>query len=135
MIFRNGYNYDVDQASLESGLECKDPSLTSQSSADEADINTLVRRFGLTGTMPQGLKVPEYGDFDVVMDFQSAQNAVLAAQKSFMAMPADVRARFVNDPQVFLEFCANPENADELVKMGLAIKKDPVIVPTPDVPA
>ena len=42
---------DMDEASVEAGLECKDDSLAVQSQRDEADINTIVRRFGLSGEL------------------------------------------------------------------------------------
>lgn len=126
------YNYDADAVSNETGLECKDPSRTRQSDAAEADINTIVRNFGLTGQLPQGVRIPEYGDFDVVSDYRSAVEAIRNADASFMAMPADVRFKFSNDPQQFLEFCANPENLEEMRKLGLAV---PAAVPPPESPS
>ena len=37
-------------------------------------------------------------------------NAVRGAEESFMAMPAEVRSRFGNDPQAFVEFCSDEAN-------------------------
>ncbi|WNK14703.1 MAG: internal scaffolding protein [Microvirus sp.] len=122
-VARDGYNYDVEAAGLEDAIECKDASLTQQNMKDEADINVLVKRFGITGVMPQNVVAPTYQDFEDVFDYQTAQNAILEANKAFMAMPADVRSRFGNDPQNFVEFASNPENVDEMVKMGLAVAK------------
>lgn len=116
---RSPYNYDTGVASDESGLACLDPSLATQEARDEVDINTIVRRFGLTGELPQGLRAPSYGDFTGIGDYQSALNAVLAAEATFNQVPAEVRARFANDPQRFLAFCSDPANADELEKLGL----------------
>lgn len=99
-------------------------SLTVQADAEDADINTIVRRFHLTGSMPQGLRPPTYADFDEVFDFHSAQIAVARATEMFMAMPADVRSRFSNDPQIFLDFAENPDNIDDLRAMGLAVPKE-----------
>lgn len=121
-------NYDPDQASDETALTCHDPSLTRQSEKEEADINTIVRNFGVTGRLPESIRVPTYGDFDQVNDFQSAMEAINQANRSFLAMPAETRARFFNDPQVFLEFCSDSRNLDEMRKMGLA-------VPLPEPPA
>jgi len=121
VFVRNEYNYDMDEASVEAGLECKDDSLAVQSQRDEADINTIVRRFGLSGELPQGVRAPTYGDFEDIVDFQSAMNAVRGAEESFMAMPAEVRSRFGNDPQAFVEFCSDEANLDEMRKLGLAI--------------
>lgn len=124
-VLREPGNYDADQVSLDTGLVCADESRTQQSMRDEADINVLVKRFGVTGQMPVSVRIPEYQDFDAVFDFQSAQNAILQAQASFNAMPAEVRSRFDNSPQRFLEFCANPANLDEMRKIGLAVPKEP----------
>lgn len=125
MIMRSAYAYDVDEASLETGLRCEDVSRTVQSQKDDADINVIVRRFGLTGTMPVGLVPPVYQDFDGVFDFQSAQNAVIRARDSFMAMPAEIRKRFNNDPQEFVVFCSDEKNLPEMRKLGLAVPEPP----------
>jgi len=121
VFVRNEYNYDMDEASLESGLECKDESLAVQSQKDESDINVIVRRFGLSGELPQGVRAPTFGDFSDVVDFQTAMNAVRSAEESFMAMLAEVRSRFANDPQAFVEFCSDEANLDEMRKLGLAV--------------
>ena len=38
-----------------------------------------------------------------------------------MTMPADVRARFNNDPALFVDFCSDEANLDEMRKLGLAV--------------
>lgn len=119
VFVRSPYNYDTDKASDESGLACKDVSLAVQSQRDEVDINTIVRRSGLTGQVPENIRLPEYGDFTGVGDYRDAMNAVIGAEKSFMLIPADIRAKFDNDPQVFLEFCSDASNRDALKEMGL----------------
>lgn len=107
--------------SVATGLACCDPSLAHQSFKEEADINEIVRRFGLTGVIPQGLKVPTYQDFEDVFDFQTAQNALVAADRAFMALPAEIRKRFGNNAGEFVDFCSDPKNLDEMRKMGLAV--------------
>lgn len=119
--------YDVKAASLAASLTCTDPSRTVQSQKEEADINVIVKRFGITGQLPQGVKVPTFGDFMVVDDYRTAIEAVREAQKSFLKMPSEVRDRFHNDPQLFVEFCNDARNLDEMRKLGLA-------VPVPDTP-
>lgn len=99
----------------------KFPDKTVQSEKDNCDINVILRRFRVTGQMPPGsTRVPSYGDYDAAGDFQSAMNVIREAQEQFAALPSGVRARFGNDPQMFLEFCSKPENVDEMLKMGLA---------------
>lgn len=114
-------DYDPDMVSFETGLECLEPGRTQQHQAEEADINTIVRRFGVTGKLPENVRAPTYADFDEIVDFQSAQNAIIQARDSFMRMPAGIRARFDNDPGAFVDFCSDEANRDELVKLGLAL--------------
>lgn len=123
MFLRTPYNYDTNAVSDETGLECLDESKAIQSQKEEADINTIVRRFGLTGQLPVNARMPEYGDFTGITDYQSALNAVMSADETFMQMPADVRVRFGNDPKKFVEFCLDPANAEEAAKLGLTVEK------------
>ena len=120
-FLRSAHNYDRDLASNESGLRCDDPSLTQQQFKDEADINTIVDRFMKSGVLPTPVNMPQFIDYEGVFDFQTAMNAVRAADENFMRMDAKVRARFNNSPQEFLEFFANPENTQEAIRLGLAI--------------
>lgn len=120
MFLRAPYNYDVEKASDEAGLSCKDGSRTKQSFKEEVDINTLVKRFGLDGALPQNVRMPVTGDFTMVPgDFHALANSMRLAQESFDAMPARVRARFHNDPAEFVDFCLDDANRDEAVKLGL----------------
>ena len=118
---RSAYNYDMDEASEVSGLKCMDKSLCQQEFADECDINTIVRRFGLTGELPQSVMVPFNADFEGVVDFKSAMNLIVASQEAFMEMPADVRARFGNDPAKFVDFASDERNRSEAARLGLLV--------------
>lgn len=133
MFIRNPYNYDRDAASKASGLVCEDESRAIQSQKKDADINVLVKRYGLTGTIPQSFRPPTYQDFEGVFDFRTALHTVMAAEESFMSVPAEIRARFQNDPQQFLEFCTDESNLDEMRKLGLA--KPAQVEPSAPVPA
>lgn len=124
---RTPFNYDRDEASIASGLACQDPSRTQQNFAEESDINTIVKRFNLTGELPSNFRAPQYGDFDGIADYQSALNQVMAANDAFMSMPAGLRARFHNNPQNLIEFLSREENRDEAVRLGLL--QPPVKVP------
>lgn len=116
---RSAYNYDRDTVSVNCGSLPGGRSLTQQEFKEEADINTIVRRFGLTGKLPDSPRLPVSGDFTGVGDYQSALNAVLEAEAQFMALPAQLRARFENDPQRLMTFMADDRNRDEAVKLGL----------------
>lgn len=120
VFLRTPYNYDTLAASRESGVDASvEPSLTHQSFAEEADINTIVKRFGLTGELPSNVRMPEFADFTEVHDFKTAMDAVARSREAFEAMPADVRARFGNDPAAFVDFCTDSSNLEEARKLGL----------------
>lgn len=114
------FNYDTNAAGDESGLKCEDKSLALQSQAEDADINVILKRFGVTGQMPVSARPVTYQDFEGIFDFRTALEAVRAGEEAFMQLPAEVRSRFSHDPQVFVEFCSDPANLPELRKLGLA---------------
>jgi phage internal scaffolding protein len=122
-FLRTPYNYDRDAASNESGLACEEPSLTQQHFKDETDINNILRQFNITGILPESALSPRYGDFTGIVDYHSALNAVIAAEDGFMALPADLRARFENDPENLINFLNDESNKDEAIKLGLVDQK------------
>ena len=120
---RSPYNYDMDLASDKHGLDCKDDSLAQQQFKEDSDINTIVNRFMKSGVLPTPVNMPQYIDYEGVFDYQTAMNSVRAADEQFMRMDSKVRARFNNSPQEFLAFFADPANADEAIRLGLAVPK------------
>lgn len=116
---RNALNYDTDAASKFTGLVTTEPSLAQQQFKEEADINTIVKQYGITGKLPGPVYLPTFGDFSEVTDFQTALHAIQRAEASFQAMPAHVRERFNNDSQKFLEFTSDSRNSEELKSLGL----------------
>lgn len=121
VIVRSMFNYDVDAVSVETGLACADPSLAQQQFRDECDINVILERFNATGQLPVVPLNPEFGDFSGVYDYQSALNAVIAAEQSFDSLPARVRERFANDPAAFVDFCLDESNREEMRQLGLLL--------------
>jgi len=139
VFIRTAYNYDMGYVSAQvpTAIDCSnDPSLTQQQFRDETDINTIVRHFGLTGQLPQQGAFPAYGDFESILTYHDAQNVVRAAAEAFMALPADARARFQNDPQQLMDFAADPANLPELRKLGLTrtLSTPPTPVPATPIP-
>jgi len=63
---------------------------------------------------------PVYGDFTNACEFQEALEKIHTAEAAFESLPATVRRRVGNDPARFIEFCRDPANHDEMVKLGLA---------------
>lgn len=119
VFVRAPYNYDGDAVSDETGFRSDEPSMAQQQFKEQADINEIVRKFGVTGELPSNVRAPQYGDFTGIFDYHSAMNAVVAARESFEAMPGEVRARFNNDPAAFVDFCSDEANRDEAKKLGL----------------
>lgn len=119
MNFRTPYNYDTSAASLASGLICPEPTLAQQQFKDDADINVIVRRFGITGQLPTNGRMPTYSDFSEVVDYHTAMNAIASSQQAFNALPATLRERFGNNPQRFVEFCSDDRNLNEARSLGL----------------
>lgn len=131
MFLKTAFNHDTDAESRRAGLKFVRPSRCKQEFKEEVNINTIVRRFGLDGKLPQGVRMPTYGDFSQVGDFRTALEAIRSAEASFMALPARVRARFENDPAQFVAFCSDKANLSEARELGLVPPEE--VAPTPPV--
>lgn len=130
IFLRTEFNYDVDAVSRETALHCLDKSLAQQHMRDECDINEIVRRFGITGEMPNKFEAPVFGDFTGVGDYRSALQAVRDAGEKFMELPADMRARFENDPQRLIDFVGDERNRHEAFTLGLVQSDVPLDLST-----
>lgn len=133
-MLRSGRNFDHDRrwATVNVG-----ESMAIQSAKEECDINTIVKRFGITGVPANVALPPALTDFQDAFDFQSSLDRLNEATRSFMSMTADTRARFLNDPHRFVAFCSERDhngqlvNRDEMVKYGLALPKVEPVIPPP----
>lgn len=148
-FYCTGFNEDMDARSLLVSVDTGDETAVIQSGKDDADINTLVERFGVTTLGMSGPISPLlFGDFTGVGDFRSAIDAVRAGEESFMQLPGQVRAMFENDAQRFVEWCEARDdkgalvNIEDLRKHGLAVPADtgrkPIqveVVPPPTPPS
>lgn len=134
---RSPYNYDRKYASDTAALVCpNDEDMAQQQFKDECDINTIMKRFGITGELPPG-REGNYGDFSEVDDFASAMVAVREAGEAFMELPAKLRKRFNHDPGEFIRFIENNDNRGEAERLGLVAPLPPpaAIVKVEDKPA
>lgn len=120
VLFRK--NYRVHERVLLSFVE---KTKTKQSFKDECDINTIMKKYQSTGQLPFLIQSqPQYGDFSDVASFQEAMHIVQHANEQFENLSAEIRNRFRNDPALFLQFCEDPQNGEELVRLGLATKRE-----------
>lgn len=113
-------------------------SMADQSFREECDINTIVKRFGITGNVGAPIMPPALEEFGEIFDFQSAMNTLNAADRAFMSLDAEVRARFNNDPGRYVDFCSKVDrdgklvNLEEMRKLGLALEAPPApVIPEP----
>lgn len=124
--YRGVNTYDTDAASDETAIDTVGESMTIQAHTADADINQLMKRFGVTAKMPEDPEAMARAmwGFDAtatpITDFRSALEAVNRANEGFMQFPAELRARFDNDPGKFIAYTQDPKNLEELRKFGLA---------------
>jgi len=95
---------------------------TIQSVKDECDIKNIIRKHDAGELILNTQKAAaQYGDFSELNEFQESMNIIAKATQSFAQIPSEIRKRFGNDAGAFHEFVTNPENQDQMVKMGLAV--------------
>lgn len=130
VVVRGENSFDPDENSRCCAIDFGDePSLCQQQFKDDSDINIMMERFGVTGLLPMSVRVPQYGDFTGISDYQSALNAVIAADEAFMELPAHVRERFGHSSEALINFCADDKNRDEAIRLGIVFEP-PVIEPS-----
>jgi len=107
------------------------PSKTDQSYKEDCDANNIIRKFNRTGMVTHVSKVQgKFADVSDVPDLLQGMERINEAKEAFMEVPAKIRAKFDNDVSKFYEYVSNPENHEEMVKMGLAEKRKHV---SPDI--
>lgn len=120
------HDYDAKAVSDATAIDTGSVSLVQQQFGDEVDINTIVRRFGLTREMPSGVAGGVYGDFTGIEDYDGAVAAIERAHQGFLTLAPSVREQFHNDPGELIRFAqAVPE--DEF--MARFREDEPVVVP------
>jgi phage internal scaffolding protein len=134
VFIRTQHNYDHNAASNESGLSCQEPTRAQQHHKEECDINVIVKRFGITGKMPINQSEARYGDFTAAEDYHTALNRIIEAEDDFMALPAEIRSQFDNNPANLIGFLNDPSNKSAAEKLGLinptSSYPEPVDTPT-----
>lgn len=96
-----------------------------QAHGNEQNINTIMKKYRITGVLPDPVLPGVYGDFSGAEDFHTAQDKLIKAKNMFMALPSDLRTTFKNDPGLFLNFVNDPANRAEAQEMGLIPSDDP----------
>lgn len=117
-------------------------SMTQQHFKKECDINYILKKYQKTGLVEHVQQFGgRYEDLSQPVDYQTALNIVIEANAAFSSLPSSVRKRFSNNPQEFLEFASNPDNAQEMAKLGLtkslespSVAQPPIESPSPAEP-
>ena len=124
MIFRSAYDGKNGDVSRRGALVCKDEHLTVQSARKATDINVIVARYRKTGELPRISLNAMYGDFTEVGEYRDMLDKLNAAKVLFEQLPSKVRSKFENDAGQFVDFAVNPDNLEEMRKLGLAPVKE-----------
>jgi phage internal scaffolding protein len=89
-------------------------SLTVQEQAKSTDINNILERFNQTGLIDHVSQYePQYGDFAKI-DYHTMHEQIKTVENAFQELPANVRAQFNHDPQLWLEHIAINENIEDM---------------------
>lgn len=118
--------YDAKEVSRVTATHTGSESLVQQHLKDEVDINTIMRRFGVTDQLPLGPRTGIYGDFTGISDYESAVERVRGAQERFMELPAEIREKFRNDPGELIA-AANSMPPEEFEALFAAPEVPPVV--------
>lgn len=93
--------------------------MTQQAHKDEANINSIIKRWRAGTVIPETHKNPQYGDFSGTGDYHAELNRVNEAEEQFMRLPSAVRRDVNNDVGQFLLKVQTKEGLEELIALGL----------------
>lgn len=106
---------------------------TEQHHKEDADINVLMERMGVTNrdplpNVPLSLTAEEFPEG---LDLRTVLDLERQATDYFRQLPADLRKRFDNDKAKLWAFLQDEANDEEAIRLGLLHKKeaDPVSPP------
>lgn len=103
----------------------QDDGMTDPSHRDDCDINSILKRYELSGLSPLDTAgVPTYGDFTAANDYHAALNAVKEADAAFMTLPARIRDEFNHDPAELIAALEDPSQVERLVNAGILVRQD-----------
>lgn len=112
--------YDFKKRSDDAAYYCDPLSSTRTEFASQCNVNNILKKYTKNGINPFLItKDAKYGDFTNVPNHQEALELVMAAEDYFMQFPADIRARFANDPSNMISYLSDPNNHEEAASLGL----------------
>lgn len=136
IVWRKQYDYARD--AIERRLSDSVPegeSMTEQHHADNADLNIQLARMGVT----DGAKIPAnlfakvdpsyYGDFSNAVDLHTALEQMREAERRFMELPAELRAKFDNKWANLHEWINDGKNLDEAIRLKMLTPPEGWVAP------
>lgn len=119
-VFRSRYSTGLRKV----GLMFADKGRTKQQFKADTDVNNILKKYMKTGLLPDASRLPaKFGDFSSAPSYLDAMNLINEAHEQFASLNSSLRGRFQNDPSQFLEFCNDPKNLPEMLKLGLATER------------
>lgn len=104
------------------------PGKTEQAHKQQCDMNYILKDYYASGMIKHAAKYEGRYDDVPAVDFQEAMVLVANAQQMFADLPSNLRNRFANDPAQFMDFTRNPDNQEEMLKMGIIKGNDGIDV-------
>lgn len=106
---------------------------TKQAFKDQTDINKMLKKAQVTGSIAHLQKYPEavYGEFDGEFDLLTAHGQIEKANMIFADLPSEIRAEFGNDALSFVKFAGDPANNDKLREVLPALAEPGSYFPNP----
>lgn len=119
---------DSNKYSDESGIACTpEEDKTEQQWKAEADIHTLLRRFGIEGRLDGPQRVPSFKPVDYDVELQHALGGIQQAREAYDLMPQDLKREY----PTLMHFLAAIERRELTVKLPL---DKPTDTPQPPAP-
>lgn len=113
-------------------IDCSgDTPITKQEFRDDCDVNKIIARCVKSGAPLPGSFAPVFADVTGIGDYRAVVERQRNAELAFMALSADVRSYFDNDPVALIEFLQDPSNRDKAVELGILEKPKPPVVEPP----
>ena len=122
MAPKNGTHYTAIDPPPAVPLTGFEPTRTKQSEAKATNINNIIKQYEKTGVLPTIGRDAVFMDVSAAPDYMTALNLITQADAMFMQLPAELRARFDNEPAQFLDWTSDPANRDEMRELGLLEK-------------
>lgn len=126
--FKTPYNHDREFESERTGTFCPEVSMTKQEFKDETDMNTILKRFKLTGEPPP-VQLPEhFTDLTERPSYFEMASKLAEANTSFYLLPPDVREKHLNDPTRWADQvlkAVETNNRKKLIDLGIAVPENP----------